>query len=244
MYDAIILSDIHLGSDNSEAKGLCSFLEEVESEKIQTSRLILNGDVFDSIDFRRLTKSHWKVLSLLRKLSDHLEIIWLAGNHDGTAEIISHLLGVLVKEEFILESGGDRLLILHGHAFDEFLDNHPILTWFGDVFYAFLQWIDSTHTFAKFAKRRSKTFLRCAKKIEEGAVAAARRKHCTIVCCGHTHSAVENVEQPIPYFNSGCWTELPCSYLTVTNGRVQLHAFRHDEKTVAAVEPPKLVEVS
>ena len=56
-------------------------------------RLILNGDVFDSIDFRRLKKSHWKVLSLLRKLSDELEIIWLCGNHDGSAEVVSHLLG-------------------------------------------------------------------------------------------------------------------------------------------------------
>ena len=244
MFDAVILSDIHLGSDNCQAKNVSRLLEKIADGELPTQRLILNGDVFDSIDFRRLTKSHWKVLSLLRKLSDDLEITWLAGNHDGTAEIISHLLGVIVKDDYILESGVERLLILHGHVFDEFLDNHPILTWFGDVVYAFLQWIDGTHTFAKFAKRRSKTFLRCAKKIEEGAVAAARRKRCTIVCCGHTHAAVENVEQPIPYFNSGCWTELPCSYLTVMNGRVQLHTFQHDETTVAPAEQSTLVEVS
>ena len=70
------------------------FLERIADGELRTARLILNGDVFDSIDFRRLNKNHWKVLSLIRKLSDHLEIIWLCGNHDGSAEIVSHLLGV------------------------------------------------------------------------------------------------------------------------------------------------------
>src|SRR6478672_11556494 len=132
MLDAVILSDIHLGSANCQAKRVCELLERIGHRELITARLILNGDVFDSIDFRRLTKSHWKVLSLLRKLSDHIDIIWLCGNHDGTAEIVSHLLGVTVMEDFVLKSGGKRLLILHGHVFDEFLDNHPFLTWVGD----------------------------------------------------------------------------------------------------------------
>jgi len=234
MLDALIVSDLHLGSDNCQAKAIAHFLEHIVHEELVTQRLILNGDVFDSIDFRRLTKSHWKVLSLLRKLSDDIEIIWLAGNHDGTAEIISHLLGVIVKEEFILESGDERILILHGHTFDDFLDNHPILTWFGDVVYGFLQWLDGTHSIAKFAKHRSKTFLRCAKKIKDGAIEAARRKHCTIACCGHSHAPVEPTDQPIPYVNSGSWTELPCTYLTVLNGEVSLRAFEHESKVVVS----------
>ena len=236
MHDAIILSDIHLGSDACQAWLVCRLLERIVEGEMITQRLILNGDVFDSIDFRRLNKSHWKVLSLLRKLSDQLEIIWLAGNHDGSAEIISHLLGVTVKDEFILESGGQRILILHGHVFDEFIDSHPILTWLADGVYHFLQWIDRTHYFAKLAKRGSKTFLRCTQKIEEGAVELARRSHCQAVCCGHTHLAQMHTEQPIAYHNSGCWTELPCHYLTVANGIVRLHPF--------AVEPEVVPEVS
>src|SRR3954454_2031305 len=117
MHDAVILSDLHLGSSNCQAKSLCRFLEDIVQGRIVTNTLILNGDVFDSIDFRRLTRNHWKVLSLLRKLSDHVEIVWLAGNHDGSAEIISHLLGVTVQDEYELPSGGQRLLILHGHVF-------------------------------------------------------------------------------------------------------------------------------
>jgi UDP-2,3-diacylglucosamine pyrophosphatase LpxH len=241
MLDAVILSDIHLGSGNCEARSVCDLLERIAEGELQTQRIILNGDVFDSIDFRRLHKTHWKVLSLLRKLSDTVEITWLAGNHDGTAEIISHLLGVTVMDDFELATGQGRLLILHGHVFDEFIDNHPWLTWIGDLFYRLLQILDSTHHFAKLAKHGSKTFLRCARKIEEGAVEMARRRGCTAVCCGHTHHAVARTDQPIPYYNSGCWTELPCSYLTVKDGSVRLHSYRVEEEAAVSTPAPMTV---
>jgi UDP-2,3-diacylglucosamine pyrophosphatase LpxH len=225
VLDAVILSDIHLGSSNCQAKNLCRFLECFVNREITASELILNGDIFDSIDFRRLSKSHWKVLSLIRKLSDKLKVIWISGNHDGSAEIVSHLLGVTVKNEHVLVSGGRRVLVLHGHAFDDFLDAHPWMTWLGDMVYCLLQKIDRTHYFAKLAKRGSKTFLRCAKKIEEGATEYARKKGCGAVCCGHTHHAVVTEAQPVQYYNSGCWTELPGTYLTVAGGQVELHSF-------------------
>ena len=122
--DALIISDIHLGSDNCQAKDLVVFLEQIRCGVIQTSRIILNGDVFDSFDFRRLKKNHWKVLSLIRKLSDHIDITWIHGNHDGSLEFISHLLGVNVENQYEFESGGKRILALHGHIFDEFIDKH------------------------------------------------------------------------------------------------------------------------
>src|SRR5947208_1980709 len=165
MLDAIIRSDLHLGSDNCQARQLGELLEEIEEGVLPTVRLILNGDVFNSIDFRRLKKSHWKVLSLLRKLSDRLEIIWLVGNHDGSAEIVSHLLGVRVEDEYTFESGARKVLVLHGHVFDEFIDSHPFLTWVGDMIYGLLQKVDRTHDFAKWAKKKSKAFLRNSEKI-------------------------------------------------------------------------------
>src|SRR5262249_20076927 len=119
-----------------------------------------------------------------------------------------------------------------------FLDSHPILTKLADCIYAFLQFIDRTHTLAKVAKRGSKTFLRCSKKIEERSIEMARRKGCTMACCGHTHHATANVDQPIPYYNSGCWTELPCTYLTVADGVMELHSFEPTRvEEMAEVEP-------
>jgi UDP-2,3-diacylglucosamine pyrophosphatase LpxH len=225
MLDAIIVSDIHLGSGNCQAKALCALLQKLEHQTSTVARLILNGDVFDSIDFRRLTKHHWKVLSLLRKLSDNMEIIWIAGNHDGSAEIVSHLLGVTVKDEYFLTSGKNKILILHGHTFDDFIDSHPFLTWIGDFIYFVLQHIDRTHYFAKLAKRGSKTCLRCVKKVEEQAAQYALSKGCTAVCCGHTHSSYDRQNGSVHYWNSGCWTERPCTYLTISEGRIELHRF-------------------
>jgi UDP-2,3-diacylglucosamine pyrophosphatase LpxH len=237
MLDALILSDLHLGSDNCQAKRIGRQLERIVDGELLTRRLILNGDVFDSIDFRRLTKSHWKVLSLVRKLSDDVEVIWLAGNHDGSADIVSHLLGVTVMDEFILETADRRILILHGHKFDAFLDKHPWMTWMADCVYGFLQWIDPTHAVAKWAKHRSKTFLRCAQKIEDGAIEYARRNGCDAVCCGHTHVAVARTEGPVSYFNSGCWTELPCSYLTIQAGSIRMHTYQPETVPAPAAVP-------
>ena len=111
MDDAIIISDIHLGSEVSQSKKLIKFFEEIENGSRLVKSLIINGDLFDSWDFRKLKKNHWKVLSHIRKLSKSLHIVYVNGNHDGPAEIISHLLGVDFLEEYIFESGGKKILV-------------------------------------------------------------------------------------------------------------------------------------
>lgn len=225
MYDAVVISDIHLGSANCQAKYLVHFLESLRHGSMTTKRLILNGDVFDSIDFRRLKKQHWRILSMIRKLSDEIEITWINGNHDGPAEIVSHLLGVTCTDEIIVHSGDAKILFLHGHRFDQFISRYPLLTWAADRIYNFLQKVDQSHYFAKLAKRNSKMFLRCAQKIEADSTKYAAKKGCDVVCCGHTHLPVANTMGPVRYYNSGCWTEKPCHYLTVVDGVVELQSY-------------------
>jgi len=227
MNDAIIISDLHLGSANSQVLALRSFLGQLKHGEIPTRELILNGDLFDSHDFRRLKKPHWKVLSLLRSMSDDMRINWINGNHDGSAEIISSLIGVKFADEHVLRSGGKRILVLHGHQFDTFIDNHPVLTWIADATYRGLQWLDPSFSMARSAKRASKTFLRCSDQIQAGALEYAARRNCQIVCCGHTHLEVER-PGPISYFNSGCWTELPAGYLQIRDGFVSQHHYVPD----------------
>lgn len=222
--DAIIVSDIHLGSSLCQARHFAQFLDRLHSGDIATSELILNGDVFDSWDFRRLKKSHWKVLSLLRRLSDKIHITWINGNHDGPADIVSHLLGLDVADRYVFQSGDKQILAIHGHQFDEFIVNRPILTWIGDISFLLLQRLDPSFALARQAKRASKTFLRCSELIQERATAFARRMGCDVVCCGHTHYEVERTGD-VSYYNSGCWTELPCSYLSVLDGTLAVNHF-------------------
>jgi len=223
--DAIVISDLHLGSENCEAKALVAFLESIRAGRIPAARIILNGDVFDSIDFRRLKKHHWKVLSTLRKISDEVPVVWVCGNHDGSAEIVSHLLGVEVVDEYTVESEGGKVMFLHGHQFDKFISKYPVATWIADRFYRLLQKLDRSHYFAKLAKRRSKIFLRSTETIRAGAIAYGASHGADVVCCGHTHRAIEDHSGEVAYFNSGCWTERPCHYLRVGEGKVELCAY-------------------
>lgn len=223
MNDAIIISDLHLGSNVCQAKKILKFLNLIQIKELNTKLLILNGDVFDSWDFRKLCKQQWKILSNLRKLSDETKIIWINGNHDGPAEIVSHLIGIDVMEEFIFTSGDKKILALHGHIFDNFISDHPIFTFLADYVYRWLQRIQIY--WARNAKKFSKTFLRCSAKIEQEARKYAAVKKCQIVCVGHTHLAKVSCQEGIEYLNSGCWTELPCSYVVIKNGEATLSYF-------------------
>jgi len=220
MVDAIIISDLHLGSDVCQSKYLNHFLDNIESKK-----LILNGDVFDSWDFRKLKSSHFKILSKIRTLSEKIEIIWINGNHDGPSDIISHLLGINVLEEYIFESGNKKILCTHGDKFDDFIARYPFFVKIADCLYHILQKLDSEFYWAKLAKMSSKTFLKSIEKVKIEAIKYKNKKECDIICCGHTHLS-ENFENL--YFNSGCWTEKPCSYLTVLEGIINIKKYEEN----------------
>ena len=219
--DAVVISDLHLGADLCCARQLTRFLKDIQAGNIGTKELILNGDVFDSWDFRRLKKHHWTSLSALRYLSKRITVTWVVGNHDGPANIVSHLIGVNVVEQYKIYSGEKAILVLHGHQFDKFLVTHPIITKVGDLIYRVLQKIDPSFRLARAAKNSSKVYLRCTEKIADGAKARMRDAGCDLVCCGHTH----NAEESTPYFNSGSWAELPCTYLAIQDGSVQLQQY-------------------
>jgi UDP-2,3-diacylglucosamine pyrophosphatase LpxH len=221
--DSLIISDLHLGSSVCQAKQLSNFLSEIHHGNLPTQQLIINGDVFDSWDFRRLNKHHWNVLSEIRKLSDHVHVTWINGNHDGPAEVISHLIGVDVAEEYRFTSGDQEILCLHGHIFDTLIDRHPRLTHLADMGYRMLMKLDKSFSLARSIKRASKTFMRNSERIETQSRAYAAKLGCDIVCTGHTHFAVSKPH--LGYFNSGCWTETPCTYLAVENGHVELRTF-------------------
>jgi len=111
-FDTVIMSDLHLGSEVSQAGAALAFLQSVRFK-----RLILLGDIFADLNFRRLTKEHWKFLGHIRKLSNprhEIEVIWVEGNHDhGLTEVMSHLVGIPVYQEYEWHYAGKRHLAIH-----------------------------------------------------------------------------------------------------------------------------------
>src|SRR5436853_7826860 len=120
LIDTLIISDLHLGSEVSRAKEALHLLQSVKF-----NRLILLGDIFSDLNFGRLTKQHWKFLGYIRKLSNpkrQVEVVWVEGNHDhGLTNVMSHLVGIKVYQEYVWEYGGLRHLAIHGHQFDRFV---------------------------------------------------------------------------------------------------------------------------
>jgi UDP-2,3-diacylglucosamine pyrophosphatase LpxH len=202
-FDSIIISDIHLGSPMCQARELAEFLM-----RIRVKHLILAGDIFDDLKFNRLQHWHWEVLSRLRKISDHCQVIWIRGNHDTiSARTMSHLLGVPVRNHFTWVSHSKRYHVVHGDRWDTFIYRYRRTTEFLTWIYNSLQRVNgsATRRFSRWLKRSAKLLTRNCEAIQFRAVEFAREKNIDAIFCGHTHMATLKRAGDIVYGNDGTW---------------------------------------
>jgi UDP-2,3-diacylglucosamine pyrophosphatase LpxH len=233
VYDTLILSDVHLGSDCSRARDATRVLRENRFR-----RLILLGDIFADLNFRRLTKEHWKFLGYIRKLSNpkrNVEVIWVEGNHDqGLTDIMSHLVGVRVYQEYAWEFAGLRHIAVHGHQFDGFMVNNLRLNYLGTLLYLQLQKLDlKGNPVARLIDRLNTRWLRMSSKVAKGALFHARLRRADRIFCGHTHAAMHEEQGGVHYYNTGGWVDERPTYVTVDSEGVQIHVYNsgeHDER--------------
>lgn len=224
LFDTVIISDLHLGSKVTRTRALLQLLQTVRFK-----RLIINGDVFDSINMKRLNRHHWKILSLLRKLTDKendTEVIWIRGNHDGYSDLISQLLGVQVLDEYLFEWNGKRVLVFHGDIFDKFITKYPLITDIADFLYRTIIYLDpASKRLGRWIKRNSKTFIRNTEKVRKGAVQYAKHHRAEIVVCGHTHYVESSEQDGVKYLNPGSWTDSPTHFVGITADQIQIVKF-------------------
>ncbi|WP_152050212.1 UDP-2,3-diacylglucosamine diphosphatase [Tautonia marina] len=234
-FDCLVISDLHLGSDVCQARLLEEFLEWAAE---QTRELVINGDIFDDLNFKRLSKRHFACLRSIRRHSDRddLRLTWIRGNHDGAADVISHLVGVDFLDEYVFDNGEIRLLILHGDQFDHFITKYKWMTSIAcGLFYVIQKWVP--HRAARWIRRISKRFQRNSEVVRDGAVEYARSKSCDHVTCGHTHAPLESVIHGIQYVNSGTWTEHPpCPFVAVKGNRMWLEQWPLTDLQSASTE--------
>lgn len=225
--DTIVISDIHLGSETARPKQVQEMLQSFEFR-----RLILLGDIFDDLNFKRLKKEHWNLLSYIRKLSKperKIEVIWVEGNHDeGLINIMSHLMGIEVYKEYEWIFHDKKYIAVHGHQFDRFLNENVIISSISSFIYNKIQKYDrENQAVSRFIKRKSKGWLRLSNKVADRAIEFALRKSCDLIICGHTHQALHKKSKTIEYFNSGCWTDIPSTFITIdTDGRISINEYR------------------
>lgn len=224
--NTLIISDIHLGSEVARPKQLRRMLQ-----KYKFDRLILLGDIFDDLNFKRLKKEHWNLLSYIRKLSKpekEIEVIWVEGNHDeGLSDIMSVLIGIDVYSEYSWEFEGNKFLAIHGHQFDRFLNENVVISNVACYIYNKLQkWGKEKQSFPRYIKRKSKGWLRLSHKVADNAIDYAHQKNADVVFCGHTHIQLSKKVNGVEYFNSGCWTDIPSHYIVIHhNGQIEMKEF-------------------
>ncbi|MFZ0734162.1 MAG: UDP-2,3-diacylglucosamine diphosphatase [Candidatus Sulfotelmatobacter sp.] len=224
-HNTLILSDLHLGAETSRAREATRVLKENRFQ-----RLILLGDIFADLNFARLTKEHWKFLSYIRKLSNpkrNIEVVWVEGNHDhGLTNIMSHLVGVRVYQEYTWEYRGLRHIAIHGHQFDGFQVNRLRLSQWGTSLYLQLQKLDfKRKPIVRLIDRLNTRWLRMSEKVAAGALAYARHHQAERIFCGHTHEALHIERDGIDYYNSGGWVDSRLTYLTIDESGVQIHEY-------------------
>ena len=206
--NAIIVSDLHIGSRYFLHQDFERFLRSISEDH----ELILNGDIIDK-PYSELKLAHQRILDLIEQVSYHHKVVWVQGNHD-IGYIPRGFGKVHFKRIYTIKH---RLLIAHGHNFDEIMPKKQ----------AFIKAFKLMHDLrvklgakpvhvAHYAKKWEILYKVLRKNVMMNAVNCAMENGYEGVTCGHTHYPEERVFNGIRYVNTGAWTESPAFYLLVT----------------------------
>lgn len=214
----LIVSDLHLGTSAFKAQAFQALFNTFWIEKY----LIFLGDIFDDGDFRRIPSSQWKVLGLIRKLTNpkkNIEEVWVEGNHDSSVMVgvVGALVGLEVQSEFEWSCGPYRYLAIHGDVFHWFITRFPFITKLVVGLYKLVHTIDPLHRhIGSYLARKTSDLNNEHNQVAEGAIRYGRSKGVDFVICGHTHLAMRRKSDCIEYINTGCWIKNPCTFVTFT----------------------------
>jgi UDP-2,3-diacylglucosamine pyrophosphatase LpxH len=236
-HQAIIVSDLHLGTKDSKAEEFIEFID-----KHPTDLLILNGDIIDGWALNRGTKwkkRHTKVISKLLKLSNKTRIIWIRGNHDEFIQefIGTHLGSIEIREDYKLYINNTRenYYIFHGDVIDIFITNYKWLSKIGSIGYDFALWLNRVYNI--YRKWRKLPYISISQKIKESvkvatnyvndfevtALSMATKKGCNGVICGHIHQPADRMIDGKRYLNSGDWVENMSAICIDNIGKIYLY---------------------
>jgi len=208
MNKYLIISDIHLGDKHSKADLVLKILKENKAKTI-----IIAGDLFDHHNLHRLNKTHWKVLSKLRKLSKKCKIIYLIGNHCFLkAEFMSILLGFNCKDEHIIELKDEKILVVHGDIFDIYFTKYKWITNFIiKLYYLVRHYTPFADDFFKLFKHHTNDFVEKSGDVKKNALKYIELNNYDKIICGHTHLP----EDDDRYINTGSFCEKECGYVVI-----------------------------
>jgi UDP-2,3-diacylglucosamine pyrophosphatase LpxH len=237
----VIISDVHLGTDDCKIREVNHFLKHTRCE-----RLILNGDIIDGWRLKQTgywPKSHTRFVRLiLKKLEKKdTEVIYLRGNHD---DVLAKFLPIAfenlkIVEDFIHETPRGKYLVLHGDVFDTITKNFVFLAYAGDWGYRALMRLNRLYnkwrawrgkeyySLSKAIKARVKKAVSHVSNFEDHIAELARSRGCVGVMCGHIHTAADRMMGDVHYLNSGDWVESLTGIVEHYDGKFEVIDFAH-----------------
>lgn len=236
-FRTIILSDLHLGTKDAQARELLEVLRGVRCQK-----MILNGDIIDLWSLQRNNywgPAHTAVVRRLLKMAekDGTQMIYLRGNHD---DFIRRLIPISLDrielaEEHIHESAdGKKYLCIHGDVFDTVTAKMRWLAILGDMSYQMLLNINRFYnrwrawrgkeyfSLSQAIKGKVKQAVSFISRFEEHIQTLAQRRGCDGVMCGHIHKAEDRMMGKVRYLNSGDWVESLTAIVEEMDGTIRV----------------------
>ena len=217
--NAIIVSDLHMGSRYFRSQAFENFLNSLQD----IDEFILNGDVLDRPHIK-LTPFHQQNLERIEQLSLRCKVIWVRGNHDKGYMPVS-----LGKIEFCRRYTFDnRILITHGDDFDNVMARSRVFMKAFRMLHDLRVRLGARPVHVAEYAKKWKAFYRVLRNnVMRNAVNFAAENGFEAVTCGHTHFAEDIVINGIRYINTGAWTEFPAHYLYVTPASMVLSRVDH-----------------
>jgi len=220
-YRSIFLSDLHLGTRNSQADLLLDFLKYNEAEHIY-----LVGDIIDGWQIKRgwyWPQAHNDVLQkILRKARKGIKVTYIPGNHDEFAREYCGMSfgGIEVVERAIhITADNKKFLVIHGDQFDIVVCNARWLAYLGDWAYEWAIFINTYYnnarrlfgagywSFSAWAKMKVKNAVKFIGDFEVLLASEAKKHDLDGVICGHIHHPTIKKIDSVQYINIGDFVE-------------------------------------
>jgi UDP-2,3-diacylglucosamine pyrophosphatase LpxH len=248
-YRSIFISDVHLGTKDSQAEKLNNFLKHNSCDT-----LYLVGDIIDAWKIQQ-NKWRWKQshTNVVRRVLGHAKrgtkVIFIAGNHD---EFLRPMIpygfsfGLIEIHNQIEHIGADgkHYLVVHGDMFDGITRLAPWLSFLGDKAYDFIlslnsrfNWIRHRFGFgyfslSRFLKHRVKKAVDFIFKFEENLAKYCKKRGFDGVICGHIHHAEIKEIDGVMYMNDGDWVESCTALVEHHDGRWEIVTWTKESDNV------------
>ena len=223
-YRSIFISDVHLGTRDSQAEKLNNFLKQNTCET-----LYLVGDILDIWKIQQ-NKWRWKQshTNVVRRILGHSKrgtrVIYIAGNHDEFLRpLMPYNIGFgnieIANQVEHIGLDGKHYLVTHGDLFDGITRLAPWLVFLGDKAYDFMlsfntkfNWLRHRMGFgywslSQYLKQRVKKAVDFIFRFEKNLAAYCKKRGFDGVIAGHIHNPEIKEIDGVWYFNDGDFVE-------------------------------------